>query len=424
MLIACRLTRLPALLLAAICTLTARTTTMSAPARPLATELIIACYQAPPGETLAGLKEAGFNLVRAAATRQALDEVAAAGLRAWTSPGPLDLSEQAAERTAKLKETVAALKDHPALLLWEGPDEPLYQIWGPGYFDRHLPPEAPARLELVAECQAKAERLAQGLAAGHDLVRGLDPGRPLWINHAPRHPVAALAAMAGAADIHSFDFYPVPEDCGHSDLPNENLSAVGEYVDRLEQAMGGKPVWAVLQGFSWTEIGIRDVRRQVVYPSFAQSRFLAYDALLHGATGILYWGTHTLRADSGCWQSLRALAAELAALGPVLVAPDAGRPQVQVLSGWHSAALAARAALRQVDGQTYLLLVNEERYPLEVKVSGLAPLAGRELAVLYGGTQAVAADGSFSAALAPYGVYVYAPSRERERVRPGRDFGG
>jgi len=393
-------------------------------ALPLANMLVIGCYQAPKGETLQALREAGFNLVRLPADPRALDEAQAAGLRACVYVGGnMDLSDKADERQAGLKATVDAVKGHPALLCYDGPDEPLYQIWGPGFFDLALPLDSPARLETAARCREQAARLAAGLTGGHDYVRTLDPAHPIWINHAPRHPEAMLAPLAGVADIHSFDFYPVPEGEGHSDLPNENLSAVGGYVDRLARAMGGRPVWAVLQGFSWTEIGIRDVRRTVDYPSFAQSRFLAYDAIAHGATGVLYWGTHTLRADNPCWISLKALAAELNALAPVLVAPAAGSPQVEVLSGWHSAALGARALLKQVNGETYLVLVNEERYPLDVQISGLP--AGQNLDLLYTPrTQAVAADGSFTTTLEPYGVHVYAPNRRLEAVRPGRDFGG
>jgi len=409
------------------CILLPGSAAMSAPERPLAHELIIGCYQPPPGESLQALQAAGFNLVHAAATRQALDEVRAAGLRAWASLGTnLNLSEQAQERRAKLQETIEAVRDHPALLLWDGPDEPQYQVWGPGFFDLNLPAGSEQRLQAAAACAEKGRVLARGLVEGHAYARSLDAGHPIWINHAPRHPLATLRELAEAADIHSVDFYPVPEGCGHSDLPNENLSAAGQYVDRLAEAMGGRPTWMVLQGFSWEEIGIRDVRRTVTYPSFAESRFLAYDCLLHGATGLLYWGTHTLRPEASHWQALKALAAELSALSPVLTAPPAALPvQVRTLSAWHSAALGARASLRQVGDQWYLLLVNEERYPLEVAVSGLAPLAGRSLELLYSDQrQVVAADGSFAVSLPGYVVNVYATSRRLEAPRPGRDFAG
>ncbi|OHB79623.1 MAG: hypothetical protein A2Z25_03485 [Planctomycetes bacterium RBG_16_55_9] len=59
----------------------------------------------------------------------------------------------------------------------------------------------------------------------------------------------------------------------------------------------------------------------MAYPSFDESRFMAYDAIVHGARGILYWGSHYLKS-SEFRQSLYALTSELAALQPFLVAED------------------------------------------------------------------------------------------------------
>lgn len=395
-------------------------------ARPLADRLIIGVYQPPAGETLAAVKAAGFNLVHAAATKEGLDAVQAAGLMAWCSlGGSQDLSAQAEERKKALAATVEGVKGHPALLLWDGPDEPLYQIWGPEYFDKDLPAGSAERLAAAEACRAKSATQAQGLTAGREYVRGLDPAHPVWINHSPRHPVSLIGGLRGAADIHSFDLYPVPEGLGHSDLPNENLSSVGEHVERITAATHGAPVWAVLQGFAWGDIGIRDVRRTVEYPSFAQSRFMAYDALLHGATGVLYWGCHTLRADAGHWVALKALAAELAALAPALQAPLGPGPVVDVLSGWHTATLGVRTALHRVGDEVVLVVLNEERYPLEFRLRNLEPLAGRTLEELYTDRRPeVGKDGTLAMGLPGYGVSVLATSRRFEDRRPGREFDG
>ena len=49
-----------------------------------------------------------------------------------SSPTPrqvLDLSGDAAAHQQKLAETARLLSDHPALLVWEGPDELLWNNW-------------------------------------------------------------------------------------------------------------------------------------------------------------------------------------------------------------------------------------------------------------------------------------------------------
>jgi hypothetical protein len=426
---------------------------------------VLGCYE-NPGSTsgLQELKEAGFNLVRCGANRDQLDQVQAAGLHAWVSLGSnLDLSSDREKRQAQLTQWAQSLRDHPALLAWEGPDEPAYQIYGPGLFDQAVPPDDPQRLELVAKAEEAEKSVARGLTEGYEFLKRLDPEHPVWINHAPRHTIATVSRFMPALDIVSMDIYPVPEGCGHSDLPNENLSVVGQYVDRLRQACTpevrragpGKVIWMVLQGFSWAQIGIRDVRRDVVYPSFHQSRFMAYDAILHGASGILYWGTHTVRRPSTplpsaraqgeggvalpepsgatlsqpkghpspFWDSLKALVSELNSLQPALTGSEApGQPKVEPLGAWHSVALGAQASLRQVGEDWYMLLVNEERYSVDIQVSGLRQLEGKELFVLYEDRSEKVKDGGFRASLSPYDVQVYATSRALEAPRKGRDF--
>ena len=52
---------------------------------------------------------------------------------------------------------------------------------------------------------------------------------------------------------------------------------------------------------------------------------MAYDAIVHGARGILYWGTAYTKRDGTLWGDLLKLVRELADLQRVLSAPDARR---------------------------------------------------------------------------------------------------
>jgi hypothetical protein len=150
---------------------------------------------------------------------------------------------------------------------------------------------------------------------------------------------------------------------------------------------------------------------------------MAYDAILHGASGILYWGTHTVRRPSPFWDSLKALVSELNSLQPALTASEApGQPKVEPLGAWHSVALGTKASFRQVGKDCYLLLVNEERYPVDLQVSGLRQLEEKELFALYEDRSVKVKDGGFRVSLSPYDVEVYATSRALEAPRKGRNF--
>ena len=50
-------------------------------------------------------------------------------------------------------------------------------------------------------------------------------------------------------------------------------------MDRWDAIGRGRPVWMVLQAFSWH---VAKSGRTRLYPTFAQSRFMAYDSIAHG----------------------------------------------------------------------------------------------------------------------------------------------
>ena len=155
---------------------------------------------------------------------------------------------------------------------------------------------------------------------GYCFLRALDQQHPIWTNHAPRNTIAELAHFNRATDIGGLDIYPVPEPQTHSDLPNKTISVVGDETDKnIATVNGEKPIFMVLQGFGWAELSAPDpASTRRVMPTFDQSRFMAYDAIVHGANGILYWGTHYTEKPSRSGRELRSLVSELAALQDVL----------------------------------------------------------------------------------------------------------
>jgi hypothetical protein len=102
-------------------------------------------------------------------------------------------------------------------------------------------------------------------------------------------------------------------------------------------AAGGAPVWTTLQ-IAWTWTATSRARPQVVprFPTLFEERFMAYQAIVNGARGLMFFGghlTHNVRprdAQAGWnwrfWELvLQPLLAELTstAVNPILVAPDA-----------------------------------------------------------------------------------------------------
>ena len=49
----------------------------------------------------------------------------------------------------------------------------------------------------------------------------------------------------------------------------------------------------ILQGFAWEMLKKEGERNSemILYPTYEESRFMAYQAIISGAVGINYWGT-------------------------------------------------------------------------------------------------------------------------------------
>jgi len=193
------------------------------------------------------------------------------------------------------------------------------------------------------------------------------------MNHAPRNTIEDLAYFDRATDIAGCDIYPVPESdkVGHSDLANRTLSCVGAYTDRMQEAAPGKPIWMVLQGTGWGDFGEHgsEAERALLRrPKQKETRFMAYDAIVHGARGILYWGTHYVEKDSEFWRELLGVTAELNRLQPVLSAPDAELPALHVGPTNGSLDHGPKILSKSTPEGDWHLVVNEWSGPLQVSL--------------------------------------------------------
>ena len=246
------------------------------------------------------------------ATERTLEDAAAAhGLHCWLWLGALpNLPTTAGSpREQLLAKVVDTFKGHPALGAYKGIDEPQHSS---------VP--------------------AAGLTRAHTKLRALDPDHPVVIVQAPVGTVAELTPYRRAFDITGADVYPIAYPPGrHAATANRDISVVGDVTRKMTRAAGSKPVWMTLQ-IAWSGTATSKSRPNSVprFPSLPEERFMAYQAIVNGARGLVFFGGHltqiTRPRDARVgwnwtfWDLvLRPLLAELTstAVGPALVAPNA-----------------------------------------------------------------------------------------------------
>lgn len=314
-----------------------------------------------------------------------MDTAAQYGLFCWPRLRELSsLKEGDAKKEMMLRRVINRFKDHPGLLLWKNVDEPQ---WG------GTPVEPMHR--------------------AYKIIKELDPHHPVGLTHAPRGTLEQLQPYAVAADLLLLDIYPIGYPPGkHSLWDNKEISMVGDYTKFIKEAADGKPVWMVLQ-IAWS--GVTKPGKTLRFPTFAQERFMTYQALINGARGLMYFGGNIEKAMSPedarlgwnwtFWRRvLRPVLEEVgnnSPLLPALVAPDSKLP-VRV-----SGADDVEFCVREVGDCIYILACKREGSTVEVEFSGLPDWAG-EGQVMYESPRKVQADkGAFKDWFAPFDVHVY-----------------
>jgi hypothetical protein len=317
----------------------------------------------------AEISSAGVNLVRTglrewtlaqidaqvAAERARMDAAVARHMYCWPRLGNAGNLPTTAGSVAEqlLVQIVNGLKTHDGLLAYKGVDEP---SWGG-----------------IA---------AAGLVRARTKLRTLDTDHPVVITQAPLQPVATLVPYRKAFDVTGADIYPVAYPPGkHSDLPNKDISVVGDVTKKMVEAAGGKPVWMTLQ-IAWSGVTASQQHADLVprFPTLHEERFMAYQAIVNGARGLIFFGgqlTQVMRprdAQLGWnwtfWeQVLKPLLVELTSPSvlPALIAPVA---QNAVTANAADVQLTARRA----DNYLYVLAVRRNATTTSrVTFSGLPP---------------------------------------------------
>jgi len=209
----------------------------------------IGSYELPADDAaLKVMAESGVNLVRCH-NRADLDRADAVGMMGWI---PLSVHSGATDELRKLVESV---KDHPALAIWEGPDEIVWNFTAasqlhrardihksPGEWWRQTP-------QAVAYAEQQAQKIMPTIREGIQFVRSLDGrNRQFWFNEALKSDVKYVRQYLDYVDITGCDIYPVKKH-------DRRVARVGSATERWKQVGRGKPVWMVLQAFAWSELG-------------------------------------------------------------------------------------------------------------------------------------------------------------------------
>jgi len=192
-------------------------------------------------------------------------------------------------------------------------------------------------------------------------LRFKDPKHLMWNNEGPTTDdlipmnktrfIEDLKNYPG--DTKSVDIYPgiVEPRCAWL-TDNPTLKCVGEYVDMLKESVNNeKPVTMYL----W---GNPDGGAQIY--TEMEHRFMAFDSIVHGATGIVYWNT----IDGGETDSdLRPTIMQLSELKDVLV-QDTIEHQITNVYG-------IRTLIKKYNDEYYAITVNENNYSVAVEFSNL-----------------------------------------------------
>lgn len=344
---------------------------------------VIGAYSIPKfPEPLRVTRQTGFNLVHGSP-----DEAHKHQLFSWLTTGT---------DPAKSRAIVEANRTKSSLLFWEIEDEPTF-VW-----------KKPNELRTPPET----------IIATRKRIQALDANHLFYLNHSPTHLVSTLRRYNDGTDAIATDVYPViPRgirnqyalwpDGQQGDLLNETISQVGSYTAKMRRVAGpSKPVFMVLQGFAWESIQKQIDPKMLVYPTVEQSRFMAYQSIVHGANGVIYWGLHLGPVGNPAWQAVKATVEELKTLEKELAAKRLDLPlQLEYFETGHSLDRGIEYVVKPSENAIVIVATNADKNPVDVEFRGLTKY--RSCRVARENRDLTVRNGAIRDRFAPFAARVY-----------------
>ncbi len=357
---------------------------------------IIGSYHHPKTENpFQELSSNGYNYVHVSPAKTILDSAYNNNLMTWITTGIVN--EKVESDTTRIVELVKNFGEHPSLLFWEVSDEPAFN-WN------------------IPKPRITSEKMLEAYA----LIKSYDQKHLVFTNHGPVNLISTLQKYNSSTDLVAVDVYPViphgitPSyaiypDGLQGDLLNPYISQVGEYTDKMKKVVNNsKPVFLVLQGFAWEMLKPVEERdlSMIQYPTFDESRFMAYNAIVHGANGILYWGTNYTPQPSQFMDDLNGVTKELAELQSVLASKTI---ELNIKKEYHelmySVDTGVEILVKKVNDKTYMLTVNSDKNPVKVTFNGISGFS--EVSVLFENRKLEITERKFTDSYNPFGVHIY-----------------
>jgi hypothetical protein len=307
-------------------------------------------------------------------------DVAAANRNAmtWVSLGRLARATPGTVYDQALQQVVTGLAPDAGLGLWKGSDEPFHS----GYS-------------------------ASSLAYAYQTTHSLDPQHLTVIIEAPQGTAAQLAPYSAITDVHGVDVYPIIFK-----HPRPSLVAVGNRTALMASITPRHVVsttLAICNSKSWDHRGTGGF----VLPTTRQMRFMAYDAIMHGARALFFFGgdnphcftpaDRALGWNWTYWQQLAPLIRQLAPtspLYPALLAPGTG---IGLDSNQATIKVISRTTTK---GQVWILAENRSSHFHRAVISGLPRWPTTATLYPSGRTQVVV-DRSIKTTFKPWAIHVY-----------------
>ena len=311
-----------------------------------------------------------------------------------------------ADYKRQLEELVKQVKDHPNLLCYENYNEVAIK-W------RQL------------DYKATPEELAQGSR----YLRTLDPDHPIWLAHSPDRTIETLATYNESMDIVGANPAPIQprgmrqhvgarEDGRVGDCPEQSVHFVGRLTDKMMRVgRNEKAIWMLIQAMPYEHwfgtlycpemAGQTIDETMCVYPTYEQLRFMAYDAIIAGATGMSF-SMYKMPIDHPSFKNISRVVQELRSLNDALTAkPLSDSVKISYTDLGYSIWDGVATLMRRKGDDIYLFAANTAFDPAQVTMQ-IPGILNNSTAVVQSEDRELAIENSsLNDHFEPYAVHVY-----------------